>query len=90
VFGATYSAGAAGAAHAAAANSEAPRPTDETGRPADWLRRLRSFRLLAASFRPSLVYILATAVVVVLVIGCGRWVDRRWDDWVAGGIGPAG
>ncbi len=40
--------------------------------------------LLAASFRPSLVYILATLVVVVLVIGCCRWVDRRWDDWFTG------
>jgi hypothetical protein len=37
-FGATYPAGAAGTAHAAAANSEAPRPTDKTGHPADWLR----------------------------------------------------
>ena len=35
MFGATYSAGAAGAAHAAAVSSEAPRPTDETGNPAD-------------------------------------------------------
>ena len=40
--------------------------------------------VLAASFRPSLVYILATVVVVFLVIGCCRWVDRRWDDWFSG------
>lgn len=40
--------------------------------------------LLAASFRPSLVYVLATVVVVCLVIGCCRWVDRRWDDWFSG------
>jgi hypothetical protein len=40
--------------------------------------------LLAASFRPSLVYILATVVVVFLVISCCRWVDRRWDDWFSG------
>lgn len=40
--------------------------------------------LLAASFRPSLVYVLATVVVVFLVIGCCRWVDRRWDDWFLG------
>jgi uncharacterized membrane protein len=33
--------------------------------------------VLAASFRPSLVYILATVVVVFLVVGCCRWVDRR-------------
>ena len=40
--------------------------------------------VLAASFRPSLVYILATVVVVFLVVGCCRWVDRRWDDWFSG------
>jgi hypothetical protein len=40
--------------------------------------------VLAASFRPSLVYIIATVVVVVLVIGCCRWVDRRWEDWFSG------
>jgi hypothetical protein len=40
--------------------------------------------LLAASFRPSLVYVFATVVVVVLVIGCCRWVDRRWEDWFSG------
>jgi hypothetical protein len=40
--------------------------------------------LLAASFRPSLVYVVATVVVVLLVIGCCRWVDRRWDDWFSG------
>ena len=34
-LGATYSAEAAGTAHAAAASSEAPRPTDETGNPAN-------------------------------------------------------
>jgi hypothetical protein len=34
-FGATYSAEAAGTAEAAAVSSEAPRPTDETGNPAD-------------------------------------------------------
>jgi hypothetical protein len=40
--------------------------------------------LLAAWFRPSLVYVLATLLVVFLVIGCCRWVDRRWDDWFSG------
>ena len=40
--------------------------------------------LLAASFRPSHVYLLATVVVIFLVIGCCRWVDRRWDDWFSG------
>jgi len=39
--------------------------------------------LLAATFRPSVVYVAATIAVVVLVIGCCRWVDRRWDDWFA-------
>ncbi|HYK07440.1 MAG TPA: hypothetical protein VEW11_06690 [Gaiellaceae bacterium] len=41
--------------------------------------------LLAAFFRPSLVYAAATiAVVLLLVIGCCRWTDRHWDDWFAG------
>ena len=40
--------------------------------------------LLAASFRPSLVYAAATVVVVLLVIGCCRWIDRHWDDWFSG------
>jgi hypothetical protein len=40
--------------------------------------------LLAASFRPSLVYAAATTAVVFVVIGCCSWVDRRWDDWFSG------
>jgi hypothetical protein len=40
--------------------------------------------VLAASFRPLLVYVVATGVVILLVIGCCRWVDRRWDDWFSG------
>ncbi len=40
--------------------------------------------LLAASFRPSLVYIVATVVVVFVVVGCCRWVDRHWDNWFSG------
>jgi hypothetical protein len=40
--------------------------------------------LLAASFRPSLVYAAATITVVVLVIGCCRWIDRHWDAWFSG------
>ena len=40
--------------------------------------------LLAAFFRPSLVYAAATIAVVLLVIGCCRWIDRHWDDWFSG------
>ena len=40
--------------------------------------------LLAASFRPSLVYVGATVAVIALVIGCSHWVDRRWDEWFTG------
>jgi hypothetical protein len=40
--------------------------------------------LLAAAFRPSLVYIVATSAVVIVVIGCCRWIDRRWDAWFSG------
>jgi hypothetical protein len=40
--------------------------------------------LLAATFRPSLVYVVATSAVVLIVIGCCRWIDRRWDTWFSG------
>src|SRR5512132_193337 len=40
--------------------------------------------LLAATFRPALVYAVATVVVILLVIACCSWVDRRWDDWFSG------
>ena len=40
--------------------------------------------LIAGSFRPWLVYVVATVVVAALVIGCCRWVDRRWADWFSG------
>jgi hypothetical protein len=40
--------------------------------------------LLAATLRPLLVYAVATAVVIAVVIACCSWVDRRWDDWFSG------
>jgi hypothetical protein len=40
--------------------------------------------LLAAAFRPSLVYVGATVAVILLAIGCCNWVDRRWEDWFSG------
>ena len=40
--------------------------------------------LLAASFRPLLVYVVATGAVILLVIACCAWIDRRWDDWFSG------
>jgi hypothetical protein len=40
--------------------------------------------LLAATFRPSIVYVVATLVVLLLVIASCSWVDRRWDDWFSG------
>jgi hypothetical protein len=39
---------------------------------------------LAATFRPALVYAVATVVVILLVIACCSWVDRRWDEWFSG------
>lgn len=38
----------------------------------------------AASMRPSLVLLVGILATVALVIGCCRWVDRRWDDWFSG------
>src|SRR5262245_26651423 len=40
--------------------------------------------LLSASLQPSLVFVAATTLVVLLVVGCCTWVDRRWADWSAG------
>jgi hypothetical protein len=40
--------------------------------------------LLAASFRPLVVYGVATALVILVVIACCSWVDRRWDEWFSG------
>ncbi|HTO24769.1 MAG TPA: hypothetical protein VMJ49_02640 [Gaiellaceae bacterium] len=40
--------------------------------------------LLAASLRPSLVFVGAALAVSVLSIGCCTWTNRRWDDWFAG------
>jgi hypothetical protein len=40
--------------------------------------------LLAASFRPLIVYAVATGFVILLVIACCTWVERCWDDWFSG------
>jgi hypothetical protein len=40
--------------------------------------------LLAATFRPVVVYPIATVAVILIVIACSSWVDRRWDDWFSG------
>jgi len=39
---------------------------------------------LAAAFRPLPLYCAAVLAVVLLVIACCRWVDRRWDFWFSG------
>ena len=40
--------------------------------------------LLAATSRPVPVYCSAVIAVILLVIACCRWVDRRWDEWFSG------
>jgi len=40
--------------------------------------------VLAATFGPVIVYAVATVAVILLVIACCTWVDRRWDDWFTG------
>ena len=40
--------------------------------------------ILAASLRPLLVFVGAVCAVSLLSIGCCRWLDRRWDDWLVG------
>jgi hypothetical protein len=40
--------------------------------------------LLGASFRPLVVYPVAVVSVILLVIACCTWVDRRWNEWFSG------
>jgi hypothetical protein len=40
--------------------------------------------ILAASFAPLIVFGIATLAVVLLVIACCTWIDRRWDEWFSG------
>jgi hypothetical protein len=40
--------------------------------------------ILAASFRPLVVYAFAVLAVIGIVTACCRWVDRRWDVWFTG------
>jgi hypothetical protein len=46
--------------------------------------------VLAASFRPLIVYVVATVAAILLTIASCRWVDRRWDDWLSGNAGRIG
>ena len=46
--------------------------------------------MLAASFRPLIVYVVATAAAVALTIASCRWVDRRWEDWFSGNASRVG
>jgi len=40
--------------------------------------------VLAALFRPVIVYPVAVLVVILLVIACCTWVDRHWEEWFSG------
>lgn len=40
--------------------------------------------VLAAAFRLVPVYCGSVVIVVLLVIACCGWLDRRWDDWFIG------
>jgi hypothetical protein len=40
--------------------------------------------VLTAAFKPVPVYCGAVIGVILLVIACCRWVDRRWDVWFSG------
>ena len=43
--------------------------------------------LLAASFRPLVVYALAVLTIIFIVTACCKWVDRRWDVFFSGNGG---
>src|SRR5262249_15230360 len=40
--------------------------------------------IMAVSFRPAAVFVGALCAVSLLSIGCCRWLDRRWDEWLLG------
>jgi hypothetical protein len=40
--------------------------------------------IVAAAFGSLVAYVVTTAVVICLVVGCCRWIDRRWDEWFSG------
>ena len=40
--------------------------------------------VLAATFRPLVVYPAAVVAVILIVVACSSWVDRRWDEWFSG------
>jgi hypothetical protein len=46
--------------------------------------------VLAASFRPLVVFVAASLAVALLTIASCRWVDRRWDDWLSGNASRMG
>jgi hypothetical protein len=46
--------------------------------------------ILAASFRPLIVYVVATTAAIALTTASCRWVDRRWDDWLSGNANRMG
>jgi hypothetical protein len=46
--------------------------------------------LLAATFSPLIVYVVATTVAILLVIACCSWVERRWEGGFSGNSGRIG
>ena len=40
--------------------------------------------IAAAAFRPVPVYCVAVIAVALVVIACCRWLEGRWDEWLAG------
>src|SRR5262249_31590566 len=40
--------------------------------------------ILTVALRPLPVFVGATCAVSLLSIGCCRWLDRRWDEWLLG------
>ena len=46
--------------------------------------------ILAASFRPLVVFVAASVAAAVVTIASCRWVDRRWDDWLLGNANRLG
>jgi hypothetical protein len=46
--------------------------------------------LLAATFRPLVVFVVAAIATILLTIACCYWVDRQWEAWFSGNANRIG
>jgi hypothetical protein len=46
--------------------------------------------VLAATFRPLVVFVVAAIAAISLILACCYWVDRRWEYWFSGNANRIG